>query len=95
MALSSSKSPSPKNANASEADAMNKTKAPQALHIAQNLARQVRSSVDLHNTFFGLGGNFGELFPTRAKRAAFAKTPEYREILRLRANLAQAVKAVS
>jgi hypothetical protein len=74
---------------------MNKKRAQEALQIAQHLAKQAKSSVDLHNAFFGVGGKFGQLFPTRAEREAFAKTPEYREILRLRANLAQADKAAS
>jgi hypothetical protein len=79
----------------SEADIMDQTKAQEALRIAQELARQAKSSTDLHNAFFGVGGKFGELFPTRAEREAFAKTPEYQEILRLRSVLAQAEKAVS
>jgi hypothetical protein len=49
----------------------------------------------LHDAFFGIGGKFGELFPTRAEREAFAKTPEYQEIIRLRSQLAQAEKAAS
>ena len=42
-----------------------------------------------------IGGKFAELFPTRPEREAFAKTPEYQEILRLWAALAQADKAAS
>ena len=72
---------------------MNNAKAQHALHIAQELAKQAKSSVDLHNAFFGIGGKFGELFPTRAEREAFAMTPEYREILRLRFELGHADKA--
>ena len=74
---------------------MNATKAQQALLIAQELAKDAKSSVDLHNAFFGIGGKFGELFPTRAEREAFAKTPEYQEILRLRSQLPRPEKAAS
>ncbi len=71
------------------------TKAQQALLIAQALAKQAKSAVDLHNAFFGIGGKFGELFPTREEREAFAKTPEYQEIVRLRAALAKAERVSS
>lgn len=74
---------------------MNQTKVHEALRIAQELAGQAKSATDLHNAFFGVGGKFAELFPTRPEREAFAKTPEYQEILRLRSDLAQAEKAVS
>jgi hypothetical protein len=66
---------------------MNPTKAQQALLIAQELAKHAKCATDLHNAFFGIGGTFGELFPTRAEREAFAAMPEYQEILRLRASL--------
>jgi hypothetical protein len=69
-------------------DQVMNTTAQKALHIAQELATQAKSAADLHNAFFGVGGKFGELFPTRAEREAFAKTPEYQEIVRLRAALA-------
>jgi hypothetical protein len=74
---------------------MNKKKAQQALLIARQLIKEAKSSVDFHNAFFGIGGKFGELFPTRAERAAFLKTPEYREIFRMRAGLRDADKAAS
>jgi hypothetical protein len=74
---------------------MNGTKAQQALQIAQELAKVSKTSVDLHNAFFGIGGKFGELFPTLAEREEFAKTPEYQEILRLRSRLPRAEKAAS
>lgn len=35
---------------------MNPTKAQQALRIAQELAKDAKSSVALHNAFFGIGG---------------------------------------
>jgi phage anti-repressor protein len=66
------------------------TKAHKALQIARELAQEAKSATDLHNAFFGIGGRFAELFPTRAEREAFAKTPEYQEILRLRSALPRA-----
>ncbi len=74
---------------------MNRDKAQEALLIAQELAKHAKTGVDLHNAFFGVGGKFGELFPTRPEREAFAKTPEYQEILRLRAALTQPEKVAS
>ena len=74
---------------------MNPTKAQEALQIAQELAKRAKSAADLHNAFFGVGGRFGELFPTRAEREAFAKTPEYREILNMREALNQNGKVAS
>jgi hypothetical protein len=74
---------------------MNKKKAQQALIIAKQLVKEAKSSVDFHNAFFGIGGKFGELFHTRAERAAFRKTPEYREVFRMRAELRNADKAAS
>ena len=71
---------------------MKRTKAQQALRIAKELAKTATSSVDFHNAFFGVGGSFGELFPERAEREAFAKTVEYREILDLREALAKPAK---
>ena len=67
----------------------------EALQIARDLARSAKSATDLHNAFFGIGGKFSELFPTRAEREAFAQTPEYQEIVRLRAQLGQREKAAS
>ena len=74
---------------------MNPAKAQEALLIAQELAKHAKSAVDLHNAFFGVGGKFAELFPTRAEREAFAMTPEYQAILRLREALTQADKVAS
>ena len=74
---------------------MNPAKAQEALLIAQELAKQAKSATDLHNAFFGIGGKFGELFPLREAREAFLKTPEYQEIVRLRAALRQPVKVAS
>jgi phage anti-repressor protein len=74
---------------------MDQNKAQEALRIAQEIARQAKSATDLHNAFFGIGGKFATLFPTRPEREAFAQTQEYRDILRLRAELAQSEKAKS
>ncbi len=74
---------------------MDHAKVQEALRIAEELAKQAKTAADLHNAFFGVSGRFAELFPTRAEREAFAKTPEYREILRLRTALPQANKAAS
>ncbi len=60
-----------------------------------NSRRKAQSATDFHNAFFGIGGRFAELFPSRAEREAFAKTPEYQEIVRLRAALRQGEKTVS
>lgn len=71
------------------------SKAQQALRIARELAKQAKCATDLHNAFFGIGGKFGKLFPTLAEREEFAKTPEYEEIRRLRAELQRREKAAS
>jgi hypothetical protein len=68
---------------------VNEKKAQEALKIAKELAKTARSSTDFHNAFFGVGGKFGELFPERADREAFLKTPQYREIFQMRAALAK------
>jgi len=72
-----------------------KNKAQQALLVAKELAKNAKSSIDFHNAFFGIGGRFGELFSTRAERVAFLKTPEYREIFRMRAELRKSQKVAS
>jgi hypothetical protein len=74
---------------------MDHAKAEEALRIAQELAKHTKSATDFHNAFFGIGGKFAELFPSRAEREAFAKTAEYQEIRRLRAVMAQSEKAAS
>ena len=58
--------------------------------FAKELTKEAKSSVDFHNAFFGIGGRFGELFPERAEREAFARTPEYQQILELRSKLRNA-----
>ena len=81
--------------NENEVDAMKRTKTQEAVRIAKELAKEAKSSVDFHNVFFGIGGRFGELFPEQAEREAFAKTPEYRQILELRSELRKAEKVTS
>ena len=66
---------------------MRKTKAQEALDVARLLAKEAQSSTDFHNAFFGIGGRFSEMFPTLAARKAFFKTPEYREIFRMRSEM--------
>jgi hypothetical protein len=74
---------------------MKRKEAQQALLVARELAKNAKSSVDFHNAFFGIGGKFGELFPTLAEREAFLKTQEYREISRMRAELRESEKVAS
>jgi hypothetical protein len=74
---------------------MDTSTAQEALRIARELAQCAKSGTDFHNAFFGIGGKLGELFPTRAEREAFARTPEYQEIVRLRAALPQRETAAS
>jgi hypothetical protein len=66
---------------------MDHAKAQEALRIAREVAKQATSATDFHNSFFGIGGKFAELFPARPERESFAKSPEYQEILRIRAAL--------
>lgn len=73
---------------------MKATKAQHALDIAKELAKQAKCSTDFHNAFFGIGGKFGELFPTRAGRSAFMKTPQYREIFRMRSEMRKTEKVL-
>lgn len=63
---------------------MAKSKAQQALQFVREQVRHCESATDLHNVFFGNGGRFGQLFPTREERSAFFKSPEYREIVEIR-----------
>ncbi len=59
----------------------------EALRIAQEFAKTAETYREMHNDFFGIGAPYGKLFPTEAERQEFAKSPEYREIIRLRASL--------
>ena len=68
---------------------MAKSKAQAALEFVREEAKRSPSDTDLHNAFFGNGGKFGQFFPPREDREAFAKTPEYEEIVRIRASLAR------
>jgi hypothetical protein len=66
---------------------MDSEKVKEAIRVARELARTSQTATDFHNDFFGIYGKFGELFPERAEREAFFETPEYQEIVRLRAAL--------
>ena len=63
---------------------MAKSKAQQALEFVRREATRSDTATDLHNAFFGNGGQLQKLFPTRDLREAFASTPEYQEIVRIR-----------
>ena len=63
---------------------MAKSKARQALEFVQREAKRSATATDLHNAFFGNGGEFGKLFPTRESRDAFMRSPEYQEIVEIR-----------
>jgi hypothetical protein len=63
---------------------MPKNKAQQALDFYKDAARVCPTPRDLHNVFFGIGGKFGQLFPTREEREAFMRSPEFAEIDRIR-----------
>jgi hypothetical protein len=66
---------------------MAKTKAQQALDFVRAKAPECETATDLHNAFWGIGGKLGQLFPTREQREAFMKTPEYKQIDRIRESL--------
>ena len=63
---------------------MARSKAREALQFVRAQAKLCETATDLHNKFFGNGGKFGQLFPTRAEREAFLLTPEYQEIVEIR-----------
>ena len=74
---------------------MEQSKIQEALQIAKEIAKKCKSERDFHNAFFGIYGKFGEMFPTRAEREEFIKTPEYQEILALRTELSRMEKAAT
>lgn len=74
---------------------MSTTRAQQALKVFQELAQQADSATDLHNAFFGIGGKLGQMFPTREGREAFAQTPEYAEIVRIKTEMRQQESATA
>jgi hypothetical protein len=74
---------------------MSQSKAEQALEFVREIAQGGASAIDLHNAFFGNGGQFSELFPTRAEREQFLETPEYQEICRIRSALRQRQKSLA
>ncbi|MFO0970392.1 MAG: hypothetical protein U0793_32995 [Gemmataceae bacterium] len=64
-----------------------KEKFQEALRIAKEIAKDSETATDFHNAFFGINGRFGQMFPERAERDAFFKSPEYEEIFQLRESL--------
>jgi hypothetical protein len=62
---------------------MDKTNAQQALDFVKQQAASVETETDLHNLFFGIGGRFGQLFPTLDERETFRSSREYREICQI------------
>jgi hypothetical protein len=74
---------------------MAKSKAQQALEFVRREAKRAGSATDLHNAFFGNGGQFEKLFPTRKEREAFLRTREYQEIAQIRDSLERSPKAAS
>lgn len=71
------------------------SKAQAALDFVKNAVAQGGSATDVHNAFFGNGGKFSELFPTRSEREAFVKTPEYEQIKQIRLSLRKRESAAS
>ena len=71
---------------------MAKSKARLALDFVRRVAAQADTGTDLHNAFFGNGGEFQRLFPTREQREAFLRTPEYQEIARIQEGLDERAK---
>ena len=63
------------------------TKPQQALDFVQAQLAGGCTATDLHNAFFGNGGKFAELFPTRSEREAFVQTGEYQRISEIRESL--------
>ena len=68
---------------------MDESKAQEALRVFKELAESADCATDLHNAFFGNYGKFGQMFPTREEREAFGETPQYAEIVRIRAEMRQ------
>ena len=74
---------------------MEETKAQNALEFVKEQAARGITATDLHNAFFGNGGKFAELFPSRAERESFVKTEEYQQIIQIRQSLRTREKATS
>lgn len=71
----------------SKAKSKPQTKPQQALAYAREVAETAGDWIAFHNALFGIGGRCGELFPTRAKRTAFAGTDEWKEIMEIMGRL--------
>ena len=66
---------------------MDKSKSLEALEYVKERVAKGGTATDVHNAFFGIGGKFAELFPTRAEREAFLESDEYQQISRIRQSL--------
>lgn len=53
------------------------------LQVARSKAETGADWIEINNAVFGIGGIAAELFPSKEGRAAFLKSPEYAEILKL------------
>ncbi|MEX0712384.1 MAG: toxin-antitoxin system HicB family antitoxin [Pirellulales bacterium] len=57
-----------------------RARAKRALQAARDLKKSEADWVQAHNALYGIGGKFGQLFPTQSDRTAFLKTPEAAEV---------------
>ena len=64
-------------------------KARQVLEFTQQRAARAADWIEVSNALFGPGGKATELFATASQRTAFARTEEYKQILRLMDTLPQ------
>ncbi|MEX2560225.1 MAG: hypothetical protein WD403_09945 [Pirellulales bacterium] len=55
-------------------------RAKQALQAAREAKESGADWVHAHNALYGIGGKFGQLFPTQSDRTAFLSTPEAAEV---------------
>jgi hypothetical protein len=58
-------------------------KSSQLLEFAELKSQECATWVELHNAIYGIGGKFGELFPTAAARTTFAGSEEFKAIAAL------------
>lgn len=63
------------------------TKARIALEHARSLRDKGLTWMEIHNALFGVGGQLSELFSTEPERAAFARTPAFKEIMQIVENV--------
>lgn len=65
-----------------------------ALEFAEERAKHCENWIELSNAVFGIGGKFGELFPTQSERIQFTKSDEYAKIQELIGSLPGPGKSV-